>query len=371
MPELVVVDLAASAVPPVVEAVWDRGDAVSVLPSHAPPAWRRELLQALAPTRLIDRTGEHALDDGRPVEAGDALVIATSGTGGAARAAILTDRALDHAAFASSTALAGGIGARWLACLPLDHIGGFGVVSRALRCGLALETHDGFDADRVTEAAISGRATHTSLVTTTLRRIDPEVFVAILVGGSATPEVARNCVRTYGMTESCGGVVYDGLALNGVEVRVDPGGEILLRSPTMLRCYRDGTDPVGTDGWYRTGDAGTLDPDTGRLDVEGRIGDVIVTGGEKVWPDRVEAVLRAHRAVGDVAVVGRPDPEWGHRVVAVVVPAERGRAPRLEELRDLVSAALPRWCAPRELVLVDQLPRTALGKVRRAVLLDP
>jgi acyl-CoA synthetase (AMP-forming)/AMP-acid ligase II len=135
----------------------------------------------------------------------------------------------------------------------------------------------------------------------------------------------------------------------------------------LFRCYRGGEDgrvagPDGTSSWFATGDAGRLDPD-GRLVVSGRIADVITTGAEKVWPDLVERVLIAHPGVEEVAVWKRSDPEWGERVVAWVVPSDD--APTLEELRQIVAETIAPWAAPKELVIVDDLPRTAAGKVRR------
>ncbi len=188
-------------------------------------------------------------------------------------------------------------------------------------------------------------------------------------------------VSTYGMTETGSGVVYDGLPLEGVEITVRPvdrvihpeggearaEGEILIRAPMLFRCYRDGGDgrvegPDGAADWFATGDAGRLNAD-GTLVVSGRIDDVITTGSEKVWPDLVERVLSAHPDVLEVAVWKRSDPEWGERVVAWVVPSDD--APSLEDLRQLVAETIAPWAAPKELVIVDDLPRTAAGKVRR------
>ena len=190
-----------------------------------------------------------------------------------------------------------------------------------------------------------------------------------MLGGSAPPaELPGNVVTTYGMSETGSGVVYDGVPLEGVEVTVDADtAEISVRGPMLLRGYRGGTDPKDGDGWFRTGDVGGFDH-TGRLEVYGRLDDVIVTGGEKVWPDAVEAVLLAVPSVREVAIVGRDDPEWGQRVVAVVVPTDHRTPPSLDELRDAVKNQLGAWAAPRSVELVDELPRTALGKIRRAVL---
>ncbi len=131
------------------------------------------------------------------------------------------------------------------------------------------------------------------------------------------------------MTETGSGVVYDGVPLDGVEVRI-AAGEVHVRCPMLFRCYRDGTSPL-VDGWFATGDGGRLDAD-GKLVVDGRIGELIITGGENVWPQAVEAVLSDHPAVRDVAVAGRPDAEWGETVVAYVVPDGEStlarRAPR-------------------------------------------
>jgi O-succinylbenzoic acid--CoA ligase len=175
-------------------------------------------------------------------------------------------------------------------------------------------------------------------------------------------------VRTYGSTETGSGIAYDGQALDGVDVRVDDAGQIHVRGPMLLRAYRDGTDPKDRDGWLATGDAGVIDG-TGRLEVHGRLDDMIVTGGEKVWPLAVEDVMRRHPGVADVAVAGRPDPDWGERVVAWVVPAAGG-PPSLAEVREHVRAVLPAYAAPRQVVVVGELPTTALGKVRRKLLPD-
>jgi O-succinylbenzoic acid--CoA ligase len=238
-------------------------------------------------------------------------------------------------------------------------VGGLSVVTRALAAGTRLTVHPGFDPAAVEAAG----ATLVSLVATALRRVDPARFRTVVLGGSAPPpDLPPNVVTTYGMTETGSGVVYDGRPLEGVDVRVDAGGEIHVRGPMLLRAYRDGTNPL-VDGWLATGDVGRWDA-AGRLVVDGRRSELIISGGENVWPEPVEAVLRRQAKVADVAVAGSPDPEWGQAVTAYVVAA--GDAPTLAELREAVRQELAPYCAPRRLVLVDVIPRTALGKVRRA-----
>lgn len=360
-----------------VRRAWDDGDAVLPLDPAAPRAHLDTLLDALGPSVVVGADGERHRRSGRPVEDGDAVVIATSGTTGTPKGAVHTHAGIEQAAYASSLGARVDPEARWLACLPLSHVGGFSVITRALVTGSGLEVHPGFDATAV-EAAGRDGATHVSLVPTALARIDPTPWRTILLGGSAIPaDRPTNSIATYGMTETFGGVVYDGLALAGTEVRVTgedgrqvaPGtsGTVELRCGSLLRCYRDGTDPRLRDGWYRTGDLGLVDPVDRRLVVLGRADDLIITGGEKVWPAVVEEVLATDDRVREVAVVGHPDPEWGQRVVAIVVPRD-GVAPTLEGLRDLVRSRLPVAAAPKELRLVDSLPRTELGKIRRSSL---
>jgi O-succinylbenzoic acid--CoA ligase len=218
----------------------------------------------------------------------------------------------------------------------------------------------------VDRAPASEGVTLVSLVATALRRVDASRFRAIVLGGATPPDdLPSNAVTTYGMTETGSGIVYDGVPLDGVDVRVEPSGEILVRGPMLLRAYRDGTDPKAADGWFATGDLGEIDAATGRLSVFGRAGDLIISGGENVWPEPVEAILAQQPGVADVAVIGRPDDEWGQRVVAVIVPVDSSLPPTLDALRAAVKERIGPWAAPRDIELVNAIPRTALGKVRR------
>ena len=382
MPQLVAIDLPSGpGFLDALRAIWDAGDAVAPLDPRLPLAARRELVRALAPTKLLSSGGEVvALCGGVPVEEGDAVVIATSGSTGAPRAVVLTHAAIVASARATTARL--GVDParhRWLACLPLAHIGGLSVLTRALVTGTPCTVLPGFDTDAVEAAARLTGATHVSLVATALRRTDPTLFTCILLGGAAPPEVLpANVVTTYGMTETGSGVVYDGLPLDGVEVAIGTGhdgegaeGEVLVRGPMLLRAYRDGTDPKvpgpdGGGGWFPTGDAGRIEE--GCLTVHGRLAEVITTGGEKVWPGPVERAIGTLPSVAEVAVWKRPDDEWGERVVAWVVPADPATPPALPALVETVRETLAPWAAPKELVLCDRLPRTPSGKVLRAAL---
>jgi O-succinylbenzoic acid--CoA ligase len=329
---------------------WDAGDAVLPVDPRLPAPARSALVEAAR------------LDE--PVADGDALVIATSGSSGEPKLAVLTHTAVEASASATSRRLGVDPAAdRWLACLPLSHVGGLSVVTRSLATGTPCTVHAGFDAAAVAQAADEG-CTRTSLVPTALALIDPSMFTTILVGGQAPPpDRPANVIATYGLTETGSGIAYEGVPLDGVEIRV-VDDEIHVRGSMLLRCYRDGHDPKDDDGWLPTGDAGSFDD--GRLTVHGRIGDLIITGGENVWPVAVERVLATHPAVAEVAVVGRADPEWGQRVVAIVVPRDGAAPPVVDDLRNLVKDHLPSYAAPKELELVDALPRTPSGKVRRS-----
>jgi len=366
VPDLVALDLPGG--PDLVDAVlrtWDQGDAILPLAHGAPATAKRTVLEALRPSRVLDATGTSTVLDGaEPVEPGDAAVLATSGTTGVPKGVIHTHDSLRASSRATSARL--GIDPsrhRWLCCLPVNHVAGLGIVCRALHTGTPVEVHPGFDADAVMAAARAG-ATHTTLVPTALRRIEGSLFETILLGGGPLPdEVDAHIVRTYGLTETGSGIAYDGWALDGVELRV-VDGEIQIRGAMVLRAYRDGRPAVDGDGWFHTGDLGALDA-RGHLTVHGRGDDLIITGGENVWPGPVEELLADHPAIAEVAVAGRPDPEWGQVVVAFVVPADPERPPTLDAVRSMVKERMPAHCAPRRLELRETIPRTGIGKPLR------
>ena len=366
VPHLVAIDLPGGRrFVDVLRREWDAGNAVLPIDQRLPRVAKQKLLTRMAAEWVIDTRGRDRQGGGCEVEPGDALVVATSGSTGVPKGVVLTHAAVAASARATSLRLQVTTADRWLACLPVSHVGGLSVVTRARVTDTPLVVHDGFDAARVEAAARAG-ASMVSLVPTALLRINPALFRTIVLGGSASlAEPPANTVTTYGLTETGSGVVYDGRPLDGVDVLVAADDEVLLRGPMLLRCYRDGSSPVDADGWLHTGDVGNLLPD-GRLNVQGRADDLIITGGENVWPDVVESVLGTHAAIRDIAVAGIPDTEWGQRVVAWIVP--HGAPPSLADLRAHVLELLPGFCVPKELHIADALPRTALGKVQRHLL---
>ena len=379
-------DLVAVSIPPsptwleIVADTWAAGAAVLPVDHRLPPSEAGALLEHARPTVVLEADGARRVD-GRRTEPDIALIVHTSGTGGSPKLAQFHRRAIDAAVASSALALEASDEDGWLCCLPLSHVGGLLVLLRAILLGAPVAVHARFDPEAVmAEPGVE----FTSVVPTMLGRLvetgaDLSSFRAILVGGAhlsldlrtRAERAGGNVVETYGLTETCGGVVYEGFPLPGTEMRIDVDGGIQLRGPTLMQGYR--FDEAGSaaaftdDGWLMPGDAGEIDR-YGRLHVVGRIDDLINTGGERVWPDQVEAALRDHPGVREVAAGGRLDPEWGQHVAVWVVPADPADPPSLEELRAFAARTLPRYAAPRELTLADRLPRTLSGKLRRAAL---
>ncbi len=241
--------------------------------------------------------------------------------------------------------------------MPLHHVGGLAIVHRAAMFGSTLVLHERFDAERVQAELAGGGITHVSLVPTMLARLVPleaPTLRALLLGGGPIPAEQLGSglplVPTYGMTETASAVATGtpGEPLPGVDLRIAEDGEILVRGPM-----------VATDGWLATGDLGRLD-ERGRLTVEGRKSDTVITGGENVAPRRVEAVLEEHPGVVEAGVAGRPDPEWGEAVTAFVV----GEATEDELLAHARERLAPHE-VPKSVVFVDALPRNPAGKLIR------
>jgi O-succinylbenzoic acid--CoA ligase len=327
--------------------------------------------------RPVSGTAEEIFDLLREWEAAaepEPLVIATSGSTGAPKRVVLSRDAMRASALATLERL-GGPG-QWVLNLPPTYVAGVQVLYRSVLAGTEPMLLDGSVAS--SRESLRG-PTYVSLVATQLLRLlrdddtRPErqalaEFDAVLVGGGPLDPAVRHeaedqgirVVQTYGMSETCGGCVYDGRPLDGVEIRIRDG-EVQLRGPVLFDGYEgepERTAAVMQDGWFRTDDLGRLDDD-GRLRVTGRADDVIISGGVKVPAGVVAASLAADAAVQAVEVLGVPDPEWGERVVAFVAA---GDPITLDGLRDLVE---PRTWAPRQLVVLESLPLLPNGKVDR------
>ena len=322
-----------------------------------------------------------------------ALVIATSGTTGTPKGAMLTPAALIAGASATHDRL-GGAG-NWLLALPAHHIAGMQVLVRCVLAGtvpVELDLSDGFDIAELPGAVAqlgSGRR-YTSLVANQLAKALADTAAraalaeldAVLLGGGPAPapvlddaaEAGITVVRSYGSSETAGGCVYDGLPLDGVAVRIDDPsevgpGRITIGGVTLAKGYRNPTDPNPFDepGWFQTNDVGIVD-DSGRLSVLGRGDDAISTGGLTIMPGFVEAVLSRHPAVAECAVFGVADDRLGQRVVAAVVAVPGAPSPTLDELTGFLALSLDRTAAPREVHVLDELPRYGIGKIDRRAL---
>jgi O-succinylbenzoic acid--CoA ligase len=316
-----------------------------------------------------------------PVPPGDeaATILFTSGTTCAPKAALLTRE--NHLASARAAIEVLGLDAssRFVCSLPLFHVGGLAIVFRCELAGAELIRHERFDEHRVARDLLAG-ATHASLVASTLARLldvcdrFPKSVRAILVGGGPVPaplfDKARRAglplLQTYGLTETASMATCErepdgttaGPPVPGMEVRVTRG-EIEVRGPAVMRGYL-GQPPV--QGWFRTGDLGELDA-RGRLIVHARRTDLIISGGENVYPAEVEAALLAHPRVREAAVLPAPDAHWGQVGVAWIVTDAAE-----SELRTFLRERIARYKVPARFMVVPELPRNAAGKVDRVTL---
>jgi O-succinylbenzoic acid--CoA ligase len=358
------------------------GPAILPLDPGLPAARLRDLLAVFRPAAVetADGTTLAGGAGSRGVAADTAVVVATSGSTGRPKGVRLSAAALRASAAASLDRIGAAPGGRWLCCLPGFHVAGLQVLLRSLLAGTSPVVTAGAD---LAVAADRGCG-YVSLVPTQLRRLVDAgaplaAFDAILLGGAAPPPgllaearaAGGRVITTYGMSETCGGCVYDGLPLDGVRLRTGPDGRIGIAGPVLFSGYwPDGGGPAaGPDGerWFQTSDLGQIGAG-GRLTVRGRADDVINSGGEKVVPGEVETVLGTIAGVRDVVVVGVPDPEWGEAVTAVLVPADGAVPPELGWLRERARERLPGYAAPRRIVVVAQIPLLSSGKPDRQAL---
>ncbi|MGW6624070.1 o-succinylbenzoate--CoA ligase [Nocardia sp. NPDC055002] len=345
------------------------------------PAW----LPIPTTDRREARRLSDALKPGDPIDDDVALVVTTSGTTGIPKGALLGAEALRASGNATHDRL-GGPGS-WLLALPTHHIAGIQVLLRSILAGTeptVLDVSGGFLPEALAGAvgAMRGPRRYTALVPTQLiKSLDSPIAAkalaeldGVLVGGAATPapvldrarDLGITVVRTYGMSETCGGCVYEGVPLDGTEVRIEDG-RVILGGAMIARGYRNLPDhpAFAEPGWFRTEDAGSFDD--GVLSISGRLDEAIMTGGLLVIPQVVEAVLANHPGIRECIVLGLPDERLGQRVAVAIVPTP-GAAPTLDELRAHVVAELDSIAAPRELAVLSEIPLRGPGKPDRAAL---
>jgi len=330
-----------------------------------------------------------------------AAIIYTSGTTGKPKGAMLSVANFWWSAFGSALNLGVADNDRWIACLPLFHVGGLSIVFRSAIYGTCAVVHDGFEPSRM-NADIDRGATLISVVSVMLERILDDrngrpfpatLRCALLGGGPASTSLLQRCTKarvpvaqTYGLTETCSQVATlapgdaekksgsSGKPLHPNEIRIDSDksgeGEILVRGPVVMSGYLDRPDATARaldGGWLHTGDIGRIDED-GYLYVLDRRDDLIISGGENVYPAEVESALLAHPAVAEAGVIGIDDVTWGQAVVAIVRLSEMTDT---SELEAHCRTQLAGYKIPREFRIVkDPLPRTASGKIRRSALRD-
>lgn len=340
---------------------------------------------AILPVPADVRSAESStssLGIGEDVDDDVAVVVSTSGTTGVPKGAMLTAAALIASASATHDRI-GGPGT-WLLALPAHHVAGLQVMVRSLLAGtIPVAVDPSFDVSELPYAveSLGSGPRYTSLVAVQLAKAlgDPAATAAlaeldaVLIGGGPMPATVGEAaaaagirvVRTYGMSETAGGCVYDGVPLDGVRLRLDDG-RVMLGGATLAKGYRHPTepDPFAEPGWFRTDDLGAVD-DSGVLRILGRADDAIGTGGLTVLPQLVEAALATHPAIADCAVFGVTDERLGQRVTAAIVLAGPGTSPTVAELRAHVEQTLDGTAAPREVHVVDELPRRGIGKLDR------
>ncbi len=334
-------------------------------------------------------------------------ILYTSGTTGQPKGAIITYGMQWWNAVGSALNLGHNPDDRWLACLPFFHIGGLSILIRSIIYGISVIALEKFDAQVVNKAIQADSVTIISVVAVMLQRMLPALDASendarypstlrcVLLGGGPAPRpLLEDCaqrnipvVQTYGLTESCSQAVTlaptdalrklgsAGLPLLPVQLRImrdghpvpaNESGEIYLSGPTITPGYvgrSEANAKAFHDGWFATGDIGYLD-DEGYLYVQDRRSDLIISGGENVYPAEIESVLLTHPAVEEVGVCGQDDPQWGQVPIAFA-HLYAGSSTSAEDLLSYARHHLAGYKQPRAIYITGQLPRNSSGKLVR------
>lgn len=354
----------------ILSEIWEGGDAILPIDPRLPVDRVEEILGEFHPERFLASGEARVLKHAEPVSEEIRAVVLTSGSSGKPKGVELSLSAFTASWTSSSSRIGAELDDTWLCCLPLAHIAGLSVLVRSLLNGSRPIIQPALNLSEAEDARLI------SLVPTQLTRLldegsDLTRFKTVLVGGgrmsgslqSRAADAGVRVVTTYGMTETCGGCVYDGIPLDEVDVRVDDNTRIGIRGEVLFSRYR--SDPELTrrsvrGGWFITNDLGYIGEDS-ELVVMGRADDVIITGGEKVSAAEVESIISDHPDVMDCAVRGIPDAEWGE-LVAVAVVARAGADLSLGQLRSFMKEHAAAYKGPRRMVVVKAIPRDSMGK---------
>ncbi len=346
------------------------GNAVAIANPKWPKSFVDTIVKVIDPTEVVieGSTSSRTIANAVPEHA--RLVATTSGTSGLPKVVCHSWENLEASAKASLAYLGAKEGeGLWINALPINHVGGFTTITKSHFANHHLVTLKSFDYSAFEELARSSSVPiYTSLVKANLTKLELSLFEKILLGAGTPPSRRpQNAVVTYGLTETGSGCVYDGIALEGVDIKIEDG-EILLRGPMIAQSYRDGTPLTDANGYFHTGDSGSLGVN-GVLKVDGRISETINTGGEKVAPNAIEEAINEALELPEYAIFGCRDESFGE-IVAIAITNYEGSGITLDALQEVVTERFPRYFVPRRLFTVDSLTKTDLGKVQRARLTE-
>lgn len=324
-----------------------------------------------------------------------ASIMYTSGTTGNPKGVIQTYENHFWSAMASALNLGISDSDSWLCTVPIFHISGLSILMRSVIYGIPVYLEEKFDERRINELLVHGEITTISVVTTMLQRLlairseaySSRLRTVLLGGGAVSDTLLKACakydiplIQSYGMTETASQIVTlskedaarkrgsSGKALFPSEVKIAADGEILLKGPSIMAGYlnnRAATEAAFTDGWFKTGDIGFLDEE-GFLYIQERRSDLIISGGENIYPTEIEHILSAHPSIQEIAVVGKPDEQWGHVPVAFIVGDETAEV----AIKQFAETELASYKVPKAFYFIKTMPRTASNKVQRHRLIE-